>query len=583
MRVVATAGHVDHGKSTLVQALTGVDPDRLPEEKARGLTIDLGFAVAELPSGEEIAFVDVPGHRRFVGNMLAGVGSVDACLLVVAATEGWKEQSEEHLRILELLGIRHGLVALTKVGLVDRIRVGSAAAGVRDHLAGTFLEPAEMVEVDVPAGIGVADLQQALDRLARAAPTAPDLARPRLWVDRAFSIRGTGTVVTGTLRDGALTTGMELVAEPTGRSVRVRSMQSHHRSLDEARPGRRLALNLSGVGQREIGRGQALVRPGQWYATGCVDATLTVLASLDHPVERRGAFSLHAGSGDFPVRLRVLRGGGIEPGDTGPVRLWLRPGTALPFLPGDRYVLREAGRFETVGGGQILDVEPVLPASRAAPSISTERVVQERGWVEAGHLGRITGEAVRPTVGRWVVAPDAKEAAIEGLLEQVLSAGRHGLDLARLDDRHRALVPLIPGVRSEAGRLVAAGPAGPGVSPAAGRLLATLEAAGWSPPALPVSDRGSLRELQRAGLAVEAGEAWFAASAVRSAVARLAELLESRPAGFTVADARDALGSSRKHVLPLLGHLDSVGVTRRRGDHRVAGARLARFLAEADR
>ncbi|MCC6437093.1 MAG: 50S ribosome-binding GTPase, partial [Acidimicrobiales bacterium] len=211
MHVIATAGHVDHGKSTLVRALTGVDPDRWEEEKQRGMTIDLGFGAATLPSGRELAFVDVPGPVRFIKNMLAGVGGVDACLFVVAATEGWKPQSEEHLRILELLGLRHGMVALTKVGLCDDDLVELARLDVAEHLAGTFLEDAEVVELDVPTGRGVAELQAALDRLAARTPQAEDRGLPRLWVDRAFAAKGSGTVVTGTLTGGSLRVEDELL------------------------------------------------------------------------------------------------------------------------------------------------------------------------------------------------------------------------------------------------------------------------------------------------------------------------------------------------------------------------------------
>ena len=200
---MATAGHVDHGKSTLVRALTGTDPDRWAEEKERGLTIDLGFASAELPSGAVVSFVDVPGHIRFLKNMLAGVGAVPACLFVVAATEGWKPQSEEHLRILELLGVRHGIVALTKADCVDDDHVELAQLEVAEHVAGTFLDDAEVVEVDAPTGAGLDDLRTALDRLVHATPAAADHGRPRLWIDRAFVVKGAGTVVTGTLGGGS--------------------------------------------------------------------------------------------------------------------------------------------------------------------------------------------------------------------------------------------------------------------------------------------------------------------------------------------------------------------------------------------
>src|SRR6266550_8517958 len=206
MYVIGTAGHVDHGKSTLVLALTGIDPDRLAEEKARGLTIDLGFAWATLPSGRDLAFVDVPGHVRFIKNMLAGVGAVDACLFVGAATEGWKPQSEEHLRILELLGIGHGVIALTKVGVVDDDHAELARLDVVDHVAGTFLDGAEIVAVDAPTGVGLGGLRLALDRLLTDTPTAADHERPRLWVDRSFAASGAGTVVTGTLTGGPIAT-----------------------------------------------------------------------------------------------------------------------------------------------------------------------------------------------------------------------------------------------------------------------------------------------------------------------------------------------------------------------------------------
>src|SRR5947209_3739253 len=302
MHVLATAGHVDHGKSTLVKALTGTDPDRLAEERERGLTIDLGFAWTRLPSGAELAFVDVPGHVRFIKNMLAGVGAVDACLFVVAATEGWKPQSEEHLRILELLSVRCGLVALTKVAGVDDEWRQLARLDVTDHVAGTFLAKSEIVEVDAPAGQGVDDLRDALDRLLVSTPTAVDHGRPRLWVDRSFSARGSGTVVTGTLTGGSLEVGEELlVVGPTmrrPRKVRVRALQSHNETRAAAGPGRRLAVNLSGLAHERPYRGDALVRPGQWFLSRRLDCALGVLATLDHDVSRRGAYQAYLGSGE---------------------------------------------------------------------------------------------------------------------------------------------------------------------------------------------------------------------------------------------------------------------------------------------
>ncbi|MCP4850712.1 MAG: selenocysteine-specific translation elongation factor, partial [Actinomycetia bacterium] len=255
MHVVATAGHVDHGKSTLVEALTGTDPDRFEEEKARGLTIDLGFAATTLPSGAALSLVDVPGHVRFLKNMLAGVGAVDACLFVVAATEGWKPQSEEHLRILELLGIGHGVIALTKVGLADEDLVDLARLEIIEQVEGTFLEGAAVVATDAPTGLGLDDLRVALDDLVGATPTAMDHGRPRLWVDRAFSAKGAGTVVTGTLSGGALRVDDELAIHPTGTAVRVRSLENHHASHLELPPGSRCAVNLVGAAHDEVVRG----------------------------------------------------------------------------------------------------------------------------------------------------------------------------------------------------------------------------------------------------------------------------------------------------------------------------------------
>lgn len=584
MHVVATAGHVDHGKSTLVLSLTGMDPDRFAEEKARGLTIDLGFAWTRLPSGRELAFVDVPGHVRFIKNMLAGVGAVDASLFVVAATEGWKPQSEEHLRILEVLGVQHGMVALTKVGLVDEEWLELAHLELADHLKGTFLQDADVIDVDALAGIGLGDLQAALDRMLAVTPSAPDQARPRLWVDRSFAAKGSGTVVTGTLAGGALAVDDEVVvvggsspsSAATGRRARVRSLQSHKSALSLASPGRRLAVNLAGIHHDEVERGHALVRGDQWAPTRRLDCSLTVLAALDHDVSRRGAYQAYIGSGEYPVRMRVLGAEVLAPGSVGLVRLHLP--VALPLLPGDRYVLRESGRAETVGGGEVLDVDPVLPAYRACPDRSVDRVIAERGWVEADLLERITGERRPATVGgRWVVDPDVRVAAEERLAAAVEGAGPLGFDVAGLNDRERALLSSLEGVVVDSGRAKRGGASGAGTaadSLAGHPYLAALEAAPFSPPPPEGVDKAELRELGRRGLAVEREGVWFSPAALEEAGRVVARLLVESPEGLTVAQVRDALGASRKYILPVLAHLDATGVTRRRGDLRIGGPRL---------
>lgn len=555
MHVVATAGHVDHGKSTLVLALTGTDPDRFAEEKARGLTIDLGFAFVD-----DIAFVDVPGHIRFIKNMLAGVGAVDACLFVVDATEGWKPQSEEHLRILDLLGVGHGVVALTKAGLVDDDSL--ARLEVAERTAGTFLEAAEIVAVDAVAGIGLDHLRAALDRMLSITPTAVDRGRPRLWVDRSFAARGAGTVVTGTLTGGGLSVGDEVLLLPSRQTARVRGLQSHGRALDRAEPGRRLAVNLAGVAHTDVGRGHAVVQPGRWTATTMIDCSLRVLPSVDHEVTRRGAYQAYIGSGEHAVALRVL-------GDTGFVRLHLP--VPLPLLPGDRYVLRESGRGETVGGGEVLDVAPVLPAARARPSRDVDRVVAERGWVEVDGLERLTGERRPATVGRWVTSPAALAATEAAVREAVETAGGLGLDVASLGERQRAVAERLPDMEVVEGRVRRRGVADPLASHP---YVAALEAAPFAPPPPDGVDRAELRELVRRGLVVERDSIYFAASAVGRATEIVARLLETSPDGVTASHIREALGTSRKYALPLLGYLDATGITRRRGDIRIPGPRL---------
>jgi selenocysteine-specific elongation factor len=571
MRVIATAGHVDHGKSTLVQALTGTDPDRLIEEKRRGLTIDLGFAHTTVGT-EGISFVDVPGHVRFLRNMLAGVGGVDACLFVVAATEGWKPQSEEHLRILELLGVTNGVVALTKVDVLgDSELVELASLEVAERIAGTFLAGAPIVPVAAPTGEGLDRLTDELAALARRTPAAADRGRARLWVDRVFAARGSGTVVTGTLTGGSLGTDQQVVVEPAHLAARIRAVQTLGETVDRIGPGNRVALNLVGVDHHTVARGDAVVEPDRWWPTKRFDASLAVLGSISHEVSRRGAYLAYIGSGEHPVRLRVLGADALAPGTTGTVRVHLQLNPVLPLLPGDRYILRESGRDETVGGGEILDVDPILPASRARPDRRVERVVAERGWVDAAELERRTGERREPTVGRWVTSDEARRSASESLRQRLAAAGPLGLEVGGLDERERAVLGTFDDVEVVGGHARAIG----AEDPLAGHpYLAALAAGGMSPPAPNGVDRAELRELVRRGLVVERDGQWFHADAVTAAAELAARLLAERPEGFTVSEFRDAAGVTRKHALPLVSELDARGVTRRRGDVRVAGPRL---------
>ena len=569
MHIVGTAGHVDHGKSTLVRALTGTDPDRLAEEKARGLTIDLGFAFCTLPSGRQVSFVDVPGHIRFVKNMLAGVGAVDACLFVVAAPEGWKPQSAEHLAILELLGISHGVVVLSQIDLVDDELAELARLDIAEHVEGTFLEHAPVIATDAIDGTGLDELRAALDDLCAATPTAADRGRPRLWIDRSFAATGAGRIVTGTLAGGPISTGDELRTAPGGRAARVRTIQTQSTAVERIGPGHRVALNLTGVDADDLGRGIALVQPDQWHHTRSIDVELAVLDGVRNDVTRRGAYALYLGSGEWPVRLRVLGPERIAPGQTGYARLHLP--VALPLVMGDRFVLRDFGRGQTVGGGTVLDPDPQLRASVARPDARPERMVAERGWIEATQLERLTGERAQPVLGGWVAPPELVEALVDDLRDRIERAGPLGLDLAGLDERQRLALDTLDGITVEAGR---ARRADADDVLADHPVIAELAAAPFSPPAPSAASQRELLALAARGDLVHADGIWFAASAIEAAAERIAGLLGAQPEGITVAEIREALGTTRKYALPLVGYLDRTGVTRRRGDLRIAGPRL---------
>lgn len=568
MTVLATAGHVDHGKSSLVLALTGTDPDRFAEEKRRGLTIDLGFAHTTLPSGADLSFVDVPGHIRFLPNMLAGVGAIAGCVFVVAATEGWKAQSEEHLRILELLGVRWGVIALTKVDLVDDDMVEIARLDIAQHVAGTFLDGAPFVSVSSIDGTGLDELRGALDELVTAAGAAVDDGRPRLWIDRVFAARGSGTVVTGTLAGGRFAVDDRVVVEPGGRPARVRGLQTAGRAVDSIGPGNRVAINLGGVDHGELVRGMAVVEPDRWWLSERLDASLRVLAALDHDVSRRGAYVAYIGAGDHAVQLRVLGGDELAPGADGAVRLHLAD--RLPLLPGDRFVLREWGRGETIGGGEVLDIAPVLPAAQARPDRALERLVRERGWVTAADVERMTGVVAPATVGEWLTTPDELARVTADIVARVESAGPGGLDLSAFDDRERAVLATLDEVVVDVGRVRPADATDPFADHP---YLGELRDGGFAPPQPTDMPRGELRELVRRGHVVERDGVYFHAATIDDAATIAASLLADTD-GFTVAAFRDATGTSRKYVLPLLAELDARGITRRRGDLRIPGPRL---------
>ena len=569
MRLIATAGHVDHGKSTLVRALTGTDPDRWAAEKERGLTIDLGFAAAELPAGP-VAFIDVPGHERYLSNMLAGVGAMDAVLLVVSAAEGWKAQSEEHLAIIEILGLTRGVVALTNIDRVDGARCDEVTAMVESRLVGGPLEGAELVAVSAPVGAGIENLRAALDRLVRGTPAALDRGRARLWADRAFSLRGAGTVVTGTLTGGLMRVGQALVTAPGGRRSRVRAIQVHDTPRDVVAPGHRVALNLPDLAVSEVSRGVAVVEPARWHLATSFDATLTVLPSVYRPVTRRGAYLLHTGAGSWAVRLEMLRGRAITPGSTGQVRLHLK--SALPLGPSDRFVLRDSGPNVTVGGGTILDVDPILPVRIARPDLRWERVVDEHGWIDAHHLACITGVERRPTAGAWVVSDQAVAQARSDLYRRLENADASGVRRATLDDRIQALIDadLVPDVVVDAGYIRLVG--------AADRLLShpwldLLRANLFSPPPPEAVPRSEVEALISHGLVIRTEGICFHAHVVDGALSAIYALTEHSQRGFTVSDFRKKVCTSRRYALPILCELDARGLTYRKGSLRCVSNR----------
>ncbi len=367
MRVIGTAGHVDHGKSTLVEALTGTHPDRLKEEREREMTIDLGFAWLVLPSGEEVGIVDVPGHRDFIENMLSGIGGIDAALLVIAADEGIMPQTREHLAILDLLQVQGGIIVLNKIDLVeDETWLELVEDDIRQALTGTILESAPIVRVSARKKVGIQELLQALSDCLQDRPTRLDLGKPRLPIDRVFTIQGFGTVVTGTLVDGRLSLGDEVVILPRGSKGRVRGLQTHKQKEDVAVAGSRTAVNISGVNLDEVVRGDVLVHPNDYKPTGRLDVQFKLLADASKPIKHNMSFKLFIGATEVVARARLIGVEDLKPGEDG----WLQLETTEKVIAvrNDRYILRRLSPGETLGGGYVIDPHPKGRHKRFAPA-----------------------------------------------------------------------------------------------------------------------------------------------------------------------------------------------------------------------
>ncbi len=626
--IVGTAGHIDHGKSALVEALTGANPDRLEEEKRRGITIDLGFAFLEL-GDVRLGLVDVPGHERFVRNMLAGVGGIDLVLLVIAADESIKPQTREHFDICRLLAIPRGLVALTKSDLVDSDVLGLVRLEVEEFLRGSFLEGAPIVSVSARTGAGVDRLKQELLRVASEVPDKDPARYFRLPVDRAFAMKGFGTVVTGTLVSGEVRPEDEVELFPAKRRVRVRGVQSGGRGVPRAVAGQRTALNLAGVDRTELERGMVLASPGRFEPTRRLDARVALLASARR-LKNRARAHFHQGTAETIAEIILLDQAELAPGQSAFTQLRLNDPVLV--LPGDRFILRQFSPVVTIGGGVVLDglasrhrqrdrqVIPYLAsverggreeilaalAANTPRGLAMAQIVARLGWLEA---------EVRDAAARLEQAGKLRVVAQQPLV--IASAASlaecAGRMHAELDAFHRAN-PLVEGIPKEDLRARAAAEVRPELFRAALEALVAegsvvvagdvVKRAGREIALLPEEARAKeqiAQEFARAGLAVPSLKEVLAKLPVeapraqrllqlllreqalvkvsedlvfhRSAMARLRELLaeykKKKGERLPIAAFKELTGVTRKYAIPLLEHLDRERITRRVGDERV--------------
>jgi selenocysteine-specific elongation factor len=631
--VLGTAGHIDHGKTSLVRALTGVDCDRLPEEKARGITIELGFAPLDLPGGARLSVVDVPGHEGLVRTMVAGATGIDLLLLVVAADEGVMPQTREHLAICEVLGLDRGVVALTKIDLADAETAAIAEEEVRDLLAPGALADAEIVHVSSSTGAGIDALRAQLAGLAaKAAARTPRSGPPRLGVDRCFTMRGFGTVVTGTLVGGPLRVGDAIELLPSGRRTRVRGLQTHGAAVEIAMPGARTAVNLQGVEVADVARGDLLAAADALAPTLVIDASVQWFASAP-PLSERTSVELLASTADRRARVSPIGGEQIAPGARGFARIHIE-GEPLALLPGDRFVVRGFARTPaggtTYGGGIVLDVAPPR-RRRSDPALVRDlEALAHRDpasdvtlRVARAGLAGVTRDRLRRETG---IEPDALAALLDQLAAaDVLAFTPAGLCLAadacaNLERRlasalaeFHAREPLRPGLPRGAfagalpanvatgaiefavARLVAAGrvvdaPEGvratthrASLEPADGALADRIRnesrAAGLEPPSLkewserlgkPIDKlRALLMHLAREGSLVAApDEFWFDRAAVDTLRERVIVQLQQH-GGIETPAYKTLIGTSRKHAVPLMELFDQEHVTLRVGNRRV--------------
>lgn len=586
MFVVATAGHVDHGKSTLVKALTGLEPDRWEEERIRGLTIDLGFVWTRLPSGRDVAFVDVPGHEKFLGNMLAGVGPAPAVMFVVAADEGWQEQSDDHRDAVNAFGVTDAVIVLTRADRADDARRAETEAQVRRELANTTLSDAPLVTVSARTGEGVDELKATLDEMLAAAAQPDPAARVRMWLDRAFSIKGAGTVVTGTLSAGTLAEGdvLSLATADGVRETAVRSLQSEETAHERLGPATRVAVNLRGESADDIARGDVLLTPGAWPLVDLVDVRRTTGAPLtDAPKE----VVVHIGTAAVTAAARPF----------GDDHLRLTLGRPLPLIIGDRLVLRKPGSRSVFAGVSVLDLDPPQLGRRGDatrreatlagmdPAGDVVHEVTRRGAMKRAELVRAGVEApAEPPQGIvayrdwWIHAPrliawrDALTAAVdEHAAEHPLAPGlTRGAALTELNLPGDDLLALVivaakleqaDGVLRRPGAAIDLGAAEDGVAALEKRLRETpFEAPEADDLAALGLGAKQLAAAERAGRLLRLGDGIVV---LPDAPGKAKALLATLEQPFTTSQARKKLGTTRRVAIPLLEHMDSRGLTRR--------------------
>jgi len=578
--ILGTAGHVDHGKTALVKALTGVDTDRLAEERRRGLTIELGFAPLTLPGGREISIVDVPGHEKFIPTMLSGCAGMDLALFVIAADQGPMPQTREHLAILSLLGVKGGVVALTRADLGEK-------PGVREQIAalvkGTFLEGASVIPVSAVTGQGLTELRAALEAQADALPSPVCTGSPRLHIDRVFSVAGSGTVVTGTLTGGALRSGMELRLWPEDTSAKVRGLECHGVKTVELPPGVRAAVNLAGVRADDVKRGMTLAPAHALELTDQMDVSLTLLPDAPYPVKNNSRFHLHHGARAVVCRCVLLGRDKLEPGERGFAQLRLeRP---LAVLEGDRFVVRFFSPLATLGGGTVLEAHPPR-RGRKDPYRLEGLVIRASGDPQAIAVRRLAETGDRPicpkdpTPYRAIGAPEGdgwflSASALEAYHARALELQKQGLDLPAIRDR---LFPGLPRGAAEgfAARLELPAPTRT-VSPLEGEIETFYRRAGLCPQedkAVENSFPGRAAELKPArrvltdrGILVTVCKgSRIHADCLKEGLDRLRARFGTEV--FTLAQARDELGVSRKYALMLLEYWDKTGVTKQAGEGR---------------